>query len=147
HLLALPVLVGGVALGCWVMHRPVPWTLVLLPLMVLLWFATGFGLALAVAALAVHFRDLKDLLHNLFTLWFFVTPIVYTPELVPEGVLRRLVLSNPATPLVTGYRLLAVEGRLPPWSTWAWCLLAAVAALALGSWVFSRLREGLAEAV
>ena len=29
------------------------------------------------AALTVHFRDIKDLLSNLLTLWFFATPIIY----------------------------------------------------------------------
>jgi ABC-type polysaccharide/polyol phosphate export permease len=102
---------------------------------------------MGVAALAVHFRDLKDLLHNIFTLWFFLTPIIYTADVVPAGVLRRLVLANPMTPLVTAYRLLAVEGQLPTVATWGWCVLVALVSLLLGCWVFGRLREGLAEAV
>ena len=35
------------------------------------------GLALLVSALTVHFRDVRDLLANLLTLWFFATPIIY----------------------------------------------------------------------
>ena len=35
------------------------------------------GLSLLVSALTVHFRDLKDILGNLLTLWFFATPIIY----------------------------------------------------------------------
>ena len=35
------------------------------------------GLALIVSALTVHFRDIKDLLANLLTFWFFATPIIY----------------------------------------------------------------------
>ena len=29
------------------------------------------------SALTVHFRDIRDLLANLLTLWFFATPIIY----------------------------------------------------------------------
>lgn len=147
HLLALPVLLAGVGLAALVLDRHVPWTIALVPLAVALWVATVFGLAMGVAALAVHFRDLKDLLHNLFTLWFFLTPIIYTPEVVPEGALRRLVLVNPLTPLVRVYRLLAVEGQVPSLPTWGWSVLVAAVSLVAGCWFFARLREGLAEAL
>ena len=35
------------------------------------------GLALILSALTVHFRDIRDLLANLLTFWFFATPIIY----------------------------------------------------------------------
>ncbi len=147
HLLALPVLLLGLALASWLTSFSFPSTLVLLPVVLLLWLAVTGGLAMAVAALAVHFRDLKDLLHNLFTLWFFLTPIIYTPDVVPAGILRRLVLLNPITPLVAAYRLVVVEGSWPGWRLWLACLLVAGSSLYLGGLVFSRLREGLVEAV
>ena len=44
------------------------------------------GLALLVSALTVHFRDLRDLLGNLLTLWFFATPIIYPMQQAPENM-------------------------------------------------------------
>jgi len=41
------------------------------------------GLALIVSALTVHFRDLKDILSNLVTFWFFATPIIYSMQDAP----------------------------------------------------------------
>ena len=38
----------------------------------------------ALSALTVHFRDLRDLLANLLTLWFFATPIIYPLSQAPE---------------------------------------------------------------
>jgi ABC-type polysaccharide/polyol phosphate export permease len=124
-----------------------PWTVALLPLALVPWLVAVSGLVLAVSALAVHFRDLKDLLHNVLNLWFFLTPIIYTPDLIPAGLLRQAVLANPVTPLVTLYRDLALHGRLPAASTWGWALLVALVCWSFGSWLFARLREGLAEAV
>src|SRR4051794_38910969 len=51
----------------------------------LLWFPVTIviqliftaGLALLLAALTVHFRDIRDLLANVLMLWFFATPIIY----------------------------------------------------------------------
>jgi ABC-type polysaccharide/polyol phosphate export permease len=147
HLLALPVLLAAMAVAALAGAIAFPWTVVLLPVAVALWLVTVAGLVLAVAALGVHFRDLKDLLHNLLNLVFFLTPIIYTPELVPAGPLRRAVLANPVTPLVTLYRDLALHGRLPQPATWVWAVLVALACWAIGAWLFARLREGLAEAV
>ena len=39
----------------------------------------------ALSALTVHFRDLRDLLANLLTLWFFATPIIYPISQAPAG--------------------------------------------------------------
>ncbi len=35
------------------------------------------GFALLLSALTVHFRDIRDILSNLLTFWFFATPIIY----------------------------------------------------------------------
>jgi ABC-type polysaccharide/polyol phosphate export permease len=147
HLLALPVLLGVMIAYAVAGKLALPWTLALLPLVLLLWVVTAGGLALAVSALAVHFRDLKDLLHNLLNLMFFMTPIIYTPDLVPAGVLRQVVLANPVTPLVLLYRGVAVEGRVPPAAVWGWAIVVAGVSWAIGAFVFARLRDSIAETV
>ena len=147
HLLALPVLVGVMIAYSIAGRLTFPWTIALLPLVLALWVVTTGGLALAVAALAVHFRDLKDLLHNVLNLLFFMTPIIYTADVVPAGVLRQIVLANPVTPLVILYRGVAVEGRVPPASAWGWAIVVAAVAWLLGAFVFGRLRDSIAETV
>ena len=49
----------------------------LLPLVLLLQLPMVAGLALGASALTVHFKDVRDLLANLLTLLFFLTPILY----------------------------------------------------------------------
>lgn len=147
HLLALPVLLVAVLATTLAGHGSVSWTALLLPLVLLPWVVAVGGVSLAVAALAVHFRDLKDLLHNLLNLVFFTTPIIYTVELVPEGVLRRVILLNPVTPLVSLYRDTVLLGTLPPPSVWGWSALVAAVCWFAGVGIFTRLRETLVEAV
>ena len=80
-LLALPVVLVAV-LASWHAHRP--WrrrlSAVLLPAVVLLHLPMISGLALGFSALTVHFKDVRDLLANLLTLLFFLTPILYPLE-------------------------------------------------------------------
>ena len=147
HLLALPILLLAVAAASALGVMPVPWTFLLFPLPLLLWVVAVGGLVMAVSALAVHFRDLKDLLQNLLNLGFFLTPIVYSPRQVPAGILRHGVLLNPATPLMTVYRDVVLYGTVPPLSTWLWACAVAAGSWLFGAVVFSRLRDTLAETV
>ena len=147
HLLALPVLLAATAAAAAMGLLRFPWTVVLLPFALLLWVLAVGGLALAVAALAVHFRDLKDLLHNLLNLAFFATPIIYTLDKIPVPLLRRVIQANPVTPLIEVYRDVVLLGVLPSALLWAWAAGVALACALAGGWVFSRLRETIAETV
>ncbi len=147
HLLAVPILLLGMAVAALLGAMRFPWTALLLPFALVPWVVAVAGLVLAASALAAHFRDLKDLLHNLLNLVFFVTPIIYVPEMIHVGVLRRAVLLNPVTPLLTLYRDVALLGEVPGPARWGWALLVAAACWAFGAFVFTRLRETLAEVV
>jgi lipopolysaccharide transport system permease protein len=129
-------------------RRPIePIDLVWFPVVVLVQLVLTAGLALIVSALTVHFRDVRDLLQNLLTLWFFATPIIYPLSLAPPRV-RWLLDLNPFTHLAVAYQeVLFVPG--PFSQTWrvSACAAVAVAAFFVGYFVFDRLRDTLAEEV
>ena len=95
----------------------------------------------------VHFRDLRDLLQNLLTLWFFATPIIYPLSQVPPDAQRLLAL-NPFTHLAVAYQeVLYVPGPFRPGWRFAALAIGSVAVLLAGYFVFDRLRDTLAEEV
>src|SRR6478752_297512 len=51
--------------------------LALFPVVVLVQLILTTAFALLLSALTVHFRDIRDILSNLLTFWFFATPIIY----------------------------------------------------------------------
>jgi lipopolysaccharide transport system permease protein len=117
------------------------------PLIVLTQLVLTAGLALLVSALTVHFRDVRDLLQNLLTLWFFATPIIYPAAFAPSTIQPLLDL-NPFTHLAVSYQeVLFVPGPF----TQRWRVLVggacALAAFLVGYFVFDRLRDTLAEEV
>src|SRR5690606_14150325 len=119
----------------------------LLPLIVVIQLALTLGLALMVSALTVHFRDLRDLLANLLTLWFFATPIIYSLADAPAGV-RRFLDLNPFTHLAVAYQeVLFVAGPFRDWTRLLAVGLLAVVVLVIGYAIFDRLRDTLPEAV
>jgi len=124
-----------------------PLDLLWFPLIVLVQLVLTAGLALLVSALTVHFRDVRDLLQNLVTLWFFATPIIYPLAMVPVDI-QPLLNLNPFTHLAVSYQeVLFAPGPF----TQAWRLAAAGAAAVIaffaGYIVFDRLRETLVEEV
>ena len=43
----------------------------------------SLGFAFLVSSLTVHFRDIKDILNNVLTFWFFASPIIYAISFEP----------------------------------------------------------------
>jgi len=105
------------------------------------------ALALLLSSLTVHFRDLRDLVANLLTLWFWGTPIIYSISQAPERFHRLLAL-NPLTHLMVAYQsVLFLDGPFDDWPNLIWLGLGALMLLAFAYFVFDRLRDTLAEEV
>src|SRR5215203_938344 len=51
--------------------------LAVFPLAIAIQLLLTTAFALLLSSLTVHFRDIRDILSNLLTLWFFATPIIY----------------------------------------------------------------------
>ncbi len=123
-----------------------PW----LPLIVLVQLVFTIALGLVLAALTVHFRDIRDLLANLLTLWFFTTPIIYwylMPTVKDYVWLFRL---NPFFHLVVSYQeVLFFHGSFVHGHLRSLLILgaASVAFFFAAYWLFDRLRDSFAEAV
>lgn len=88
------------------------WTiwLSILPMFLLMIFAVGMGLLLA--ALAVKFRDILHLYGVFCTGLFYLTPVIYPLNILPEHV-RRVVEWNPLTQILEMFRGLVIDGTLP----------------------------------
>ena len=142
--LGLPILIGFLI---YYRRPPDVLDLVWFPVTVLIQLVFTAGLALILSALSVHFRDIRDILSNILTLWFFATPIIYWNQAAPR-LSKQILDWNPMTHLVVSYQeILFFKG---PMGHQKWLLaLAAVSVLLFlaGYWVFDRLRDSFAEAV
>jgi len=128
-------------------HYPSPADLVWFPVAVAVEFVFATALALLLSALTVHFRDIRDILANMLTLWFFATPIIY-PWFQPNVQrFHTLFNVNPFTHLAVAYQEILFFGHIGHWR-WLLALGAGSIVLFLACyWVFDRLRDSFAEAV
>ena len=108
------------------------------------------GIALAVAAATVVFRDVEHLVSAVLLPWFFLTPILYTIENLPgaadkyAGVAQVLRYVNFVAPAVEAVRDPLFFGRWPSLVDVVYLCVSAVVALGVGAWVFNRVDDRMA---
>lgn len=147
-LLGLPIYVVF-----WAIFKPAGLSLyaLWLPVVLLVQFFFTLGLGLFLSALTVHYRDVKDLLANALTLWFFASPVIYSFNLLyaqnPDSMVPKLLQLNPMTHIIEAYHAALFTGQLPHWRRLGLTGLVAVAIFVLGYMFFDRLRDSFAEEV
>jgi ABC-type polysaccharide/polyol phosphate export permease len=122
------------------------WGLLFLPALALIELCMTLGLALMLATATVFYRDLQQIITYVFTAMFFLSPIFYTKENVPEN-LRFLVTYNPLASLVSAFHDTFYKGVAPnfadivPAATFSLCVLA------IGLAYFNSMRDTFGEHV
>lgn len=81
-----------------------PRWLMLIPATVIMVALTS-AFALVLAALQVYFRDIAFVLGAVLQAWFYGSAVFFPVPLVPEGLVRSLVIANPATGMVELFRV------------------------------------------
>lgn len=109
-------------------------------------FLLATGLALALSALSVLFRDVRDMLAHALTLAFFATPIIYHWSMVPERF-HAIARLNPLAHLVRGYQNALFYHEWPSPRGLAFTAILAVVTAIAGYAFFDRLRETFPEEV
>jgi ABC-2 type transport system permease protein len=108
-----------------------------LPVPVLLLALFSLGVALFISAIAVFFFDVVDIFQVVIQAWFFLTPIIYPPDIFPAKYQWVLAL-NPVHHLIETFRAPLLRGTLPDGGTFTLALLSSLGVAALGWWTFTR---------
>lgn len=104
------------------------------------------GFALLVSAVNVYLRDLEHMLSIFLMLWFYVTPIVYSPEMIPHHLLQLFKL-NPVTGCIMGFQCILYFHSPLHWKIELYSSLFAIVIFLIGWVVFGHLSKRFAEEV
>jgi len=102
------------------------------------------GLALITSALDVYYRDVRYLAEASNVVMFWLVPIFYSFEMVPERF-RVLYFLNPITGVVVASRNVLLQNRAPEAAVLAPLIIISFLCVALGVAVFDRLECNLAD--
>ena len=142
--LALSFLVAFVALILF--GIPFTYSLLVLPLVMIIQFIFVLGFVLVLSALNAYFRDVEHLWSNLVMAWFYLTPIVYPLDMVPAKYLS-LFFINPMTLFTTVYREILYRGICPSSILLGNLFVISLLILIFGYLVYRRMERGFAEVV
>jgi lipopolysaccharide transport system permease protein len=121
--------VGSVATGT------LRWTVVLLPVIWLAQIVALIGINWFISLLNVIFRDFQNFLTPILMIMVIISPIAYTPAIVPTA-LRPLILLNPFAYFVVAYQQVIVLGLVPSLGHAIVIAIVAVVPFVAGSWFF-----------
>jgi lipopolysaccharide transport system permease protein len=136
--------VGVLVLAILLMNGTVPWTGVLLPVVIVPLVLLALGVSWVLASLGVYLRDVAHGVGLASSALMFLSPVFYPLSAVPE-TFRPLIAANPLTFIIEQARVLLIAGRLPDWSGLAIFTLASAAFAWAGFAWFQKTRKGFAD--
>ncbi|AEC21708.1 hypothetical protein PT7_3168 [Pusillimonas sp. T7-7] len=104
-------------------------------LVIMVTFAIGLGITLGV--LNVFFRDVGQLFGIVLQFWFWLTPIVYHINILPERVQPYLTL-NPMVGIVVAIQNILLNNQWPQWQSLIGVMVLAVFFCVLGLRLFRK---------
>lgn len=138
-LAAMPVLFVMVGLT-----KGITLAVIALPAIIAIQLVLMLGLALILSATHVYWRDVRPLAIAILLLLFYLTPVFYSLDVVPDRFQWASRL-NPATTLVDSYHAILLDGDLPSLGPLIVLSGVSLALLAIGLIVFRRLRPGFVD--
>lgn len=115
-----------------------------LPIIMLIEFMMGLGVALLSSALTVYFRDLEYILSIVIMAWMYMTPILYPINQLSAN-LQKLLYLNPMTPVIVAYRDILYYKHAPEMGTLIYAIVFGVITFIVGFVVFQKLQKYFVE--
>jgi ABC-2 type transport system permease protein len=92
---------------------PIRWSMLVLPVPALFLAMFALGVGLLLSTVAIYFADVTEMYNILLTAWMYLSPVIYTVEMLPQEYLW-VVKLNPMYYLINLFRAPIYEGVIPP---------------------------------
>ncbi len=118
--------------------------LLYLPVVMIAEYILALSITMIASALTVYLRDVEHILAIVMMAWQFLSPIMYSMDMVPEEF-RGVFNLNPMTPIINAYRDILYYKQAPQISTLLHGFIFGVVLLIVGWIVFDILQKHFAE--
>ena len=130
------LLVSGKGICFWLLPYLIP--------VMILEYMLALGVAFIFSSVTVYLRDMEYILGILSMALQFLTPIMYSVDMVPEKIIPIFNL-NPMSPIINAYRDILYYQKAPEMQTMFQGAILSVILLVVGTIVFGRLKRCFAE--
>ncbi len=128
----------------------------LLPIIILIQTIFVTGLALFLSAVNVYYRDTMMIMDVVILAWFFLTPIFYPLQILPQSyevlgftlnIHRLMYILNPMASIINAYRDLLYLGTYTEIDFLLRTAVTSLVVLVFGYWLFTRVSGNFGEEV
>ena len=117
-----------------------------LPLIALIQYIMLLGFTFILSAIEMYMRDIEHIVNFILSMAFYVTPILYTPDIFPEK-LAWVLKVNPMAYLVNAYRSIFFYQKMPDLIGIGVVSIFSIFLFVIGYLIFEKLQKGFAEEV
>jgi lipopolysaccharide transport system permease protein len=128
----------------WVVSGNLYWTILLVPVIMLMQLLFAAGMNWITASLAVYLPDIGHMINLILAVWMFLTPIFYPEDVVPAQALVLFEI-NPMARLVHLYRAAFMTGQLPALGYVLGTFFSCLCIFLIGHFWFEHTKSGFAD--
>jgi ABC-2 type transport system permease protein len=92
---------------------PIRWTIIFLPIPILFLAMFALGVGLIISTMAIYYADIAEMYQITLTAWMYLTPVIYSPEILPEIYRLWIIRLNPMYYLIELFRMPIYYGQVP----------------------------------
>ena len=129
------LLISGIGLGP---------SILVLPIIIIMQYILQLGIAFILSSVTVYIRDVEYLMNVIMMLMFYMSPIVYSPDMIPDKFLPLFKL-NPMFHIISYYREILYYKQIPNMISVVGMLTVCTIVLILGYLIFRKLERRFAE--
>lgn len=115
------------------------------PVIVITQMSLSLGLGLLGAAFNVFFRDMRHIFTLGLQIWFYASPIIYPPNLVPDRY-KSLYYLNPMAGVIQAYRTVVLQHALPD-QHFIYSVVVSFIILIAGYFLFKRMENQFSDVI
>ena len=124
-------------------HMPLK-AILWLPLLIIITLGMSVGLGLFLGTLNVFIRDIGQFMTIVLNFWFWLTPVVYMPSIIPEKF-QPFLMANPMTGVIMGYQNILVYNKTPDMEILIYPAIFALLSLLVALVVFKKANEEMTD--
>lgn len=125
---------------------PIYWSILWVPLIFVIQIIFTIGISLFVSAFNLFYRDIQYLLTLFLLVWFYLTPIAYPIEAIPQKF-QFIMSLNPMAVIINAYREVIISGGNPNITSLLTGLVISLVIFAVSFLMFKKLERSFADYV
>jgi len=121
-----------------VVKKNISWTILFIPISILIVATFALGVSLVLSTFTVNFPDIKEMYQIFLQAWMYLTPIIYPETILPESYRFWILHLNPMYYMISLFRDPVYNGNLPTIDITIIGSIIAIVTLVVGWMYFSK---------